>query len=80
MYNTYAFDAVRMRRGLSLDELAERAELDYVTIWNLRRGKTKKPWLRTVFQLARALEIHPSFVMRDVETLTPEERKGLDLL
>lgn len=73
------WNALRERKGLSFATLCKKTNLDFVTVWNIARGRTLKPWFSTIVKLAKAFGIDPSFVMREVEELTPEERKGLGL-
>jgi transcriptional regulator with XRE-family HTH domain len=48
----------RVERGLSQEQLAEKAELHRTYISQLERG-IKNPTLKTIFRLSRALSVSP---------------------
>ena len=60
---------LRQERGLSQEELALESGYHRTYISQLERGQ-KNPSLRTIFQLAEALEIEPSEIIERVQTLT----------
>ena len=59
MKNGKAFGArverMRTRRGLSTQELAERAKITYQSLWRIERGQHKEPGIFTAAKIARAL-------------------------
>nr|WP_238526292.1 helix-turn-helix transcriptional regulator [Gordonia neofelifaecis] len=74
-WDTYAFAfghrlvTVRKARGLSQEELAERCGLHRNAVSNLERATSNSasgiadPLLSTVYRLARALEVPPTYLM-----------------
>lgn len=56
----------RNESGLSQEELALRCGLDRTFISMLERGK-RRPTINTVFSLAKALNIKPSAMIKEVE-------------
>jgi transcriptional regulator with XRE-family HTH domain len=58
---------LRRERGLSQEELAFESDLHRTYISLLERGK-RIPGLKTIFQLAMALKIPPSEIVRRVES------------
>ncbi len=63
--------ALRERRavvGLSQESLAERAGLDRTYVGGLERGK-RNPTLRVIWLLAESLEVRPSELLTDTESL-----------
>ena len=46
---------MRERRGLSVQELAERAHTTYQTIWRIERGDLKEPSIGIAQRIAQAL-------------------------
>ena len=57
---------VRQTRSLSQDDLGAKSGYHRTYIGQLERGE-KSPSLRTMFDLAAALEILPSALVKDVE-------------
>jgi DNA-binding XRE family transcriptional regulator len=57
--------------GLSQEELAHASDLTRNYVWDLELGK-KSPSLRTILQLARALGIRPSELVRAAEAGAPD--------
>jgi transcriptional regulator with XRE-family HTH domain len=60
---------LRQERGLSQEELALESGYHRTYISQLERGQ-KNPSLRTIFQLAKALEVEPSEIIERVQSLT----------
>ena len=58
---------LRKKRGLSQEELAFESDLHRTYISLLERGK-RIPGLKTIFQLAKALGVPPSEIIRRVES------------
>lgn len=58
---------LRRERGLSQEELAFESDLHRTYISLLERGK-RIPGLKTIFQLAMALKVPPSEIVRRVES------------
>jgi transcriptional regulator with XRE-family HTH domain len=59
---------VRKSRSLSQDELGAKSGYHRTYIGQLERGE-KSPSLRTVFDLAKTLQVTPSAIVRDTEKL-----------
>ena len=53
---------VREQRGWSQQELAERAETSYQTIWRIERGIHKEPGIYLAARIARALHTSLDFL------------------
>jgi transcriptional regulator with XRE-family HTH domain len=47
---------MRVDRGLSIQELADKAEMSYQSLWRIERGQQGDPGLFTAGRLARALQ------------------------
>ncbi|MEK3823152.1 helix-turn-helix domain-containing protein [Paenibacillus sp. FSL K6-1558] len=58
--------SLRIRNDLSQDKLAELSTLERTFISRIERGNSQ-PSLTTIFELARALNIKPSELIRMVE-------------
>lgn len=58
--------SLRIRNDLSQDKLAELSTLERTFISRIERGSSQ-PSLTTIFELARALNIKPSELIRMVE-------------
>ncbi len=54
--------ATREARGLSMQELAELALVDRNTVYRLSHGRILNPGIGTIADLARALEVDPSWL------------------
>jgi XRE family transcriptional regulator, master regulator for biofilm formation len=54
---------MRERRGLSVQELAERAETTYQTIWRIERGDLKEPGIGVAQRIARALGVGVDYLI-----------------
>lgn len=63
-----ALATFRLERGLSQEELAHNAGLHRTFISLVERGK-RQPTLATIFDLAEALGVRPSTLVRKAETL-----------
>ncbi len=57
---------LRLEQNLSQAELAKASKIDRTFISLLERG-IRQPTLTTVFQLAKALKLHPSELVAEVE-------------
>lgn len=57
---------LRVKKGLSQDELATDADLDRTYISLLERGM-RQPTLETLFVLAKALNVSPSWMVSELE-------------
>lgn len=57
---------LRMRAGISQEELADRASIHRTYVSQLERG-LKSPTIQMLFQLAKALKASPSDILRSVE-------------
>lgn len=55
----------RRKTGVSQDDLAHISGVDRSAISNYERGQ-REPNLRTIVRLARALEVHPTTLLRDL--------------
>lgn len=55
-------ERLRRRRALTQRALAERAGLNYKTIYNIESGHTTQPQLRVVRAIADVLELDPAEV------------------
>jgi transcriptional regulator with XRE-family HTH domain len=55
----------RRKACASQDDLAERSGVDRSAISNYERGR-REPNLRTIVKLARALEVEPASLLRDL--------------
>ena len=60
--------ALRLERGLSQEQLAHEAGLHRTFISMVEHGK-RQPTLATVFDLAEALDVRPSTMVRRTEML-----------
>jgi transcriptional regulator with XRE-family HTH domain len=74
-----ALKALREKCALSQTDLGALAGTSQIAIWFIEKGTTRKPRVGTLVKLAAALGVHPSFLMRETEELTPDERKELGL-
>lgn len=63
--------AHRKAAGYSQEELAHRTDMHSTTVSLYERG-LRKPTLHSVFILARALEIQPSVLVAEFESMDPE--------
>jgi XRE family transcriptional regulator, master regulator for biofilm formation len=63
---------MRERRGLSVQELAERARTTYQTIWRIERGELKEPGIGVAQRIAHALGVGVDYLIgmfdEDVES------------
>jgi len=62
---------LRKEKGLSQERLAIQSGLDRTYISLLERG-LRRPTLRTIFSLAKVLDVTPSAMVREVEKIIPE--------
>jgi transcriptional regulator with XRE-family HTH domain len=62
---------IRVARGLSQDDAAHAAGLDRTTFGHVERA-VKSPTLRTVENLARALEVRPIDLMQRAQAILDE--------
>lgn len=65
---------LRTEKGLTQDALSVSSALDRSFISQLECG-TKQPSLITIFQLARALNVPPGFIIDAVDALYSEQSK-----
>ncbi|WP_409073083.1 helix-turn-helix domain-containing protein [Micromonospora chalcea] len=65
--------AMRLARFLTQDDLSERSGLGRATIARIEAGVTA-PRMRTIRALARALDVTPSELVPDPESLWQESR------
>ncbi len=65
---------LRKERGLSQEKLALESGYHRTYISLLERGQ-KNPSLRTIFELAKALEVAPSEIVERVQTITIHRQK-----
>jgi XRE family transcriptional regulator, master regulator for biofilm formation len=54
---------LREQRGLSVQELAERADTTYQSIWRIERGEQKDPSIALVRGIARALGVGVDYLI-----------------
>ena len=54
---------MRERRGLSVQELATRAQTTYQTIWRIERGELKEPGIGLAQRIARALGVGVDYLI-----------------
>jgi transcriptional regulator with XRE-family HTH domain len=71
---------LRLARGLSLEELAFRAGMDYTYVSGIERG-LRNPSLAVLIDLSRALEVHPADLLRTLDISSsansvPRKRAG----
>ncbi len=59
---------IRQERGLSQESLGFESGYHRTYISLLERGN-KSPSLKTIFQLAKALNVEPSYIMEQLQTL-----------
>lgn len=67
---------IREERGLSQDRLAREMETDRTTISLIERG-LRSPYVRTLIQIAAALDIAPSEILRRTEIRMGNSWKGI---
>jgi len=65
--------ALRIRQGLTLDELAEQTGSSKSYVWELENKPMTRPSAEKIFKLAEALETSPDFLMDDTQQ---KERKS----
>jgi transcriptional regulator with XRE-family HTH domain len=61
----------RRARGVSIEQLAQQADVDLAEIVDIERSSDAIPQLRTVFQLARALELPAGRLVEVAGLATP---------
>jgi len=62
---------LRNEKGISQEELGFESGYHRTYISMLERGK-KSPSLKTIFQLAKALDVEPSYIMERLQILTTD--------
>jgi transcriptional regulator with XRE-family HTH domain len=62
----------RRKRGLSVEELAEPADVDVAAVVEIERNDRVLPEIRTVFQLAQVLDLPPGRLMEVAGLATPK--------
>lgn len=70
---------LREKEQLTQVDLALEAGLSQPVISEIEHGLIRRPRLETLLKLARVLDCDPSYLLRKVEELTPDERKELGL-
>ena len=70
---------LRIRRGLTQEELAEKARIDYKYYQRFELGNTPPPTISTLERLGRVLDVKPWVMMCDEESLVLK-RTGLEAL
>jgi len=71
--------ALRVRRGLTQEQFAEKVGLDYKYYQRFERGRTPAPTLTTLERFGRVLRVKPWVLICDEEALIIE-RTGLPSL
>jgi DNA-binding XRE family transcriptional regulator len=56
---------LRSQRGFTLEELADRAGMDYTHLSGIERGR-RNPSFSALVDLARALDAHPADLLKDI--------------
>ncbi len=56
---------LRVRRGMSLDQLASKAEISRAYLWKLEKKPDANPSIDLVEKLAKALEVAPAELLDD---------------
>lgn len=66
---------LRERRGMSIDQLAQKCELTAGHIGRIERGDSKNPRYETIEKLAKALEVEASLILygKDSESVTVDD-------
>ena len=62
---------LRHQKGLTQEELSEKAGLDVTSISRFERG-VRKPSIESLFLIARALRISPKTIIAEIEKLKPK--------
>nr|WP_212763253.1 helix-turn-helix transcriptional regulator [Gordonia araii] len=83
--NSFAFRLalVRRQRGLSQEALAHKAGMHRNQVSNLERARSNRepfisdPQLSTVYRLAVALDVPPTYLLPDANGLLPEQSPEL---
>lgn len=73
-------DRLRLRRsetGRSLQQIADAAGVTKAHVWDLERGKTANPGLKTIVGIARALGCSVEWLMGLTEDLPPMSPEAL---
>ena len=70
-----ALRAIRRAKGITQEQLAERAELDSAYPSLLERG-LRTPTLVVILKLAEGLDIDPVTLFRDAVARAPKSRQG----
>lgn len=63
----------RTKRGLSQEQLGFEADLHRTFVSDIERG-ARNPTVRTIWRLARALEVSPGDLMNFADTLCPSAK------
>lgn len=64
---------LRLAKGWSYRQLADKAEISFATIQDIESGKTKNPGIQAVIGLAKALEVHPMKLLLAYQGKDPNE-------
>ncbi len=65
----------RAAKGLSLEELARRADVSKSYVWELENRETAKPSVEKLEALAKALEVEPAYFLDDALEDVPVDMK-----
>jgi len=71
---------VREQRGLSIQELADRAKVSYQTIWKVERGRIKEPSIVLAHKIARALGVGVDYLIEMFGEDHETERQPTELV
>ncbi len=71
---------LRIARGLTAAELAERSGLGYRTVRYVERNLVRRPHARTLRRLAQALEVEPSELVRRMSEVPEDPKRRGSLL
>lgn len=68
---------LRMKRKLSLQELADRVGASKAHIWDMEQGNTKNPTLALLTELSRALSVPIAELVGETQTTTETDSAKL---
>jgi len=66
---------LRQKKGLTQEELSEKAGLDVTSISRFERG-VRKPSIESLFLIAKALNMSPKAIVAEIENLKPKLPHG----
>lgn len=58
---------VRNDKGLTQEELAQKANISYITLVKIEQGKVENPTMKTLQKIAKALEISLDEIVKNVK-------------